>query len=418
MNTKIIGARALLLCNANFDMLKDGGVVMREGEIIDVGDFAFLNRKYKGAKSYFDKNGLLLPAFVNPHMHLEFCGQKNSFDYGGFENWLSSVMQNRSRVLNRSVLHMQRGIQTQLLSGVGSIGAISSYGLDRDCLKNSPLRVVFFDELIGGQATSSNFKTFSQRHALTEQLKSPRFIPAIAIHAPYSVHKDLAKRVLDTYKSPVISTHFLESQAELEWLENQQGWFLKFYKEILKTTPSPNYNNALEFLDLFKNQRLLLVHALFANRQHLEHAKYIAQTTLITCPRSNRLLSGKILERKLAEQLNIAIAIATDGESSNYNLNFLEELRMALWAFQKPLLELLPEILLGATLHASKALGLNGGSLEKGKFADLALFSFRGEIKISGILNWLLHARYVKDLWVQGERVVALKTLLSQHALS
>ncbi|WP_163565671.1 aminofutalosine deaminase family hydrolase [Helicobacter suis] len=423
MPTKIIGAGLVLTCNPNFDILTNAGVVIQKGTIIELGDITYLCKTYPNAPVFFDKKALLLPAFINPHVHFEFSGQR-CFEYGSFEGWLSSLLKKRTRVLEKSQISMQKTINAQILSGVGSVGAISSYGLDRYCLKNSPLRVVFFDELIGGQATSSNFKAFSQRHTLTKQLKSARFIPAIAIHAPYSVHKDLAKQVLHTFKSSVISTHFLESQAELKWLENQQGWFNHFYTEILKVVPSPSFASPFEFLDLFKNQRLLLVHALFANRQHLKYAKRIStQTTLITCPRSNRLLSGKILKTGLAKQLNIPIAIATDGESSNYNINFLEELRIALWSFQKPLLDLLPEVLLGTTLHASKALGLNTGSLEKGKDADLALFGLSGQIEptLAYILNWLLHARRVKDLWIQGERVVLawrLKTLLSQHALS
>ncbi|CCF81441.1 chlorohydrolase [Helicobacter bizzozeronii CCUG 35545] len=161
-----------------------------------------------------------------------------------------------------------------------------------------------------------------------------------------------------------------------------------------------------EFLDLFKDQRLLLVHGLFASQEHLRYAKKTAQLTLISCPRSNRLLSGQILDLTPLEKLGIPFSIATDGKSSNYNLDFLEELRTALFAYQAPLEELAIQLVLGATWHAAWALGLNNGSLQTGKLADLAIFNFKGKGTPADALHWLLHAQKAKALYVGGELAI------------
>ncbi|WP_185962978.1 aminofutalosine deaminase family hydrolase [Helicobacter mehlei] len=405
---QIIGASWLWVCDPNFSILQNSGLLIQEGHIARVGDYAHLVDSHPKALSVFYPHCVLLPALINPHVHFEFSNQQDSFAYGSFEAWLTSVIQQRDRVLRHSHKSIQQAIAEQLKSGVASVGAISSYGLDRTLLANSPLRVVFFDELLGGSAPiEPALQTFQERHALSLQHKSPTFTPAIAIHAPYSVHKDLAKKVLSTIKSPVISAHFLESQAELEWLEQQKGWFARFYTDILGVpNPKPLYHSVAEFLDLFKNQRLLLVHGLFAKEEHLKYAKKTAQLTLISCPRSNRLLSGQVLDPTPLKKLGIPLSIATDGKSSNYNLDFLEELRTALFAYQAPLKELAIQLILSATWHAAQALGLNNGSLQAGKLADLAIFSFKGKGTPADALNWLLHAKKAKVVYVGGKLVI------------
>ncbi|BEG56961.1 Chlorohydrolase [Helicobacter sp. NHP21005] len=408
MGLRILGAKCTLLCNPDFDILANGGVLFEGEHILEVGDYAKLCAKHPSAKAQFHQSALLMPALANPHIHFEFAAQKNNFSYGSFEGWLSSVMSKRIQVLKKAATPMQRAVSEQLMQGVGSVGAISSYGLDRSVLKDSPLRVVFFDELIGANADiAPAFEAFSKRHALSLECQSPKFTPAIAIHAPYSVHKDLAKKVLDTYQSPVISAHFLESRAELDFLEGRGGYFKDFYAK--HGLSAPHYESPLEFLDLFKGQNLLLVHALFATRAHLQHAKEIAYPTLISCPRSNRLLSGTLLDFKQIKKAGIKAALATDGASSNANTLFLEELRTALFALNVPLLEALPQILLGATLHASHALGLHGGSLQTGFLADFALFGFHAQPNLQGVLHWLLQTRRVQSLYIGGEWVCGSK---------
>ncbi|CRF45372.1 aminofutalosine deaminase family hydrolase [Helicobacter heilmannii] len=408
MGLKILGARCALLCNPSFDIVPHGGVLFEGEHILEVGDYAKLCAKHPSAKAQFHKNALLMPALANPHIHFEFAGQKNNFSYGSFEGWLSSVMSNRSQVLKKATAHMQKAVCEQLMQGVASVGAISSYGLDRPILKESPLRVVFFDELIGANANiAPAFQAFKNRHALSQECKSAKFTPAIAIHAPYSVHKDLAKQVLSTYKSPVVSTHFLESQAELDFLEGRGGYFKDFYTKY--GLSAPHYESPLEFLDLFKGQKLLLVHGMFASKAHLQHSKEIAHPTLVSCTRSNRLLSGKVLDFKQVKREGLEIALATDGKSSNVNTSLLEESRTALFVLGIPLLEALPQIILGVTLYASHALGLLGGSLQAGYLADFALFNFHAQPNLQGVLHWLLQARQAQNLCIGGEWVCGSK---------
>ncbi|WP_104758066.1 aminofutalosine deaminase family hydrolase [Helicobacter salomonis] len=409
---KIIGASTLIPCDASCGVLEEGGVAISKGQIVEVGKLADLKHHYPSASLDFYKHGLLMPALINPHIHFEFSAHRDTFVYGkGFEGWLASVVQKRESIFANAQRHIQRAIHTQLQNGVGSVGAISSYGLEREILAHSDLRVVFFDELIGSapHALEQNFKDFQHRHTLSLQYKSPTFTPAIAIHSPYSVHKELARRVLEMADTHTpISTHFLESLAELEWLEHKQGWFGHFFQEFLGVAnPVPGFEGVEDFLNLFAKKHLLLVHALFAQPKHLEYAKTIsAQTHIITCPRSNRLLSGQLLDPARVQECNLPYALATDGNSSNLDVNLLEELRHALFALPGDLERNAQDLLLACTARASEALGLNSGCLQVGKDADLAIFSCKRAHTPLDILLKLTQAKKVRALYIQGKRVL------------
>ncbi|WP_104624787.1 aminofutalosine deaminase family hydrolase [Helicobacter felis] len=410
-NLKIIGASALVSCDNAFSVWENGAVALASGHIVDIGKLETLRRTYPNAPLKFYRHCALLPALVNPHIHFEFSGHKNTFKYGGgFEGWLTSVMRHRESVFKGVDRHIQQAIRVQLRSGVGSVGAISSHGLEREILARTPLRVVFFDELIGStpHALEQNLADFERRCALSKQHASAHFIPAIAIHAPYSVHKTLAQRVLDKIdlKTP-ISAHFLESKPELEWLESKQGWFGHFFSDILRVQhPVYSYENAQDFLDLFSKRHLLLVHALFARPEHFQHAKKIAaQVHVITCPRSNRLLSGQLLDLTLLRTAQIPYALATDGKSSNMDIDLLEELGYALFTLPGNLEDNALELLLGCTRHASQALGLSNGSLEVGKVADLSVFPFTKVNTPLEIVLGMVRAKKARALYIQGCQV-------------
>lgn len=151
---KLIGASKVFICDEGFEIIDDGGVAFhtdhRENRIIEVGKYADLKQKYVDRVFYED--GIVMPSFVNAHIHFEFGNNISSFNYGGFDKWLTSVMQKRDDVLVDISKCVQDGIEEQLQSGVSSVGAISSYGNDAQMLADSPLRVVYFNEAKIGRA--------------------------------------------------------------------------------------------------------------------------------------------------------------------------------------------------------------------------------------------------------------------------
>lgn len=405
----VVGADFLLVCDEAFSIVEKGGILYDKDSILEVGDYECLAKKAKGEKKYY-KDCVLTPALANLHLHLEFSQNQGILKYGSFEVWLNSVIENRDILMGENLQSaMQKEIQRLLKSGVGFVGAISSYGYDLEILAQSPLRVLYFNEVIGSKPEMLDilFENFLVRLKASEMLQSSRFYPAVAIHSPYSVHSVLLQKVLTltTAKNLPLSVHFLESKAEREWLTNAKGYFLEFFKKYFQTSMLPFYTIS-DFIQAFEGRGAYFVHCLEATKEELESIKK-GGGKVISCVRSNRLLNNRLLDLDLCLKLGISPIFATDGKSSNESLSLLDELRIALYAYSYYNLEELAKILwLGVTYYAFKdnILKLQGGSLKQGYLPDFALFELQG-VREQIPLQLLLYAKEAKSLYISGKKV-------------
>ncbi len=398
----IVCAKYIVTCNKKFEILKNSAICF-DKYIIDIGLKKDLIQKYPNAKVIsYDKNTILMPGLINTHIHLEFCANKSTLKYGNFVNWLKSVIKHREELISKCDKNaIDKVLKDILKSGVTTIGAISSFGFDLDSCVESELNVIYFNEILGSNPDmiDQSFEEFLKRFELSLGYKSKNFIPSISIHSPYSTHPNLIKKVLQIAKEKdlVVSTHFLESEAEKEWLESGSGEFREFFDSF-----SPNskpVNSRSSYIELFKDVKTIFTHVLFANESELEKMKFISH-----CPISNRLLSDK----KLSLDIKPLITIGTDGLSSNISLNLWDELRVALFIHDKWQLNTLSKWLLSfVTRNAALALGINSGSLEIGKDADIIAVKMEQNIEYEQdlILQILLHTKKANDVFIFGKRV-------------
>jgi len=376
-------------------------------KIKDIDDLETLKARYPQAEVLIYENSILLPTFANPHVHLEFSANRTTLSYGDFLTWLYSVISFREELLlkcNQSCL--EETLSTLIEYGTTAIGEISSYGDDLVACANSKLKVVFFNEVIGANPATVDisFASFLERFKESQEFKSERFKPAVAIHSPYSVHYVLAKKALNVAKSEgcLVSVHFMESLAEREWLDKGTGEFAKFFKQFLNQTRP--INDPLEFLELFEDVPTLFVHMVYANKREWEKVK---DSTIIHCPISNRVLGNGVLDLSKPKHY----LIATDGLSSNYSLNMFEELKATLFVHPHyPILPFAKELIVKATKEAHKVLGFEAGEIVKGKLADFQIISFEEGIEhfkkkeeMEIYLQLLLHTSKPKAVFIEGE---------------
>lgn len=405
---ELIGASYVLVCDDTFSILKEGGVLYDEEGILEVGNYQELLAKNPKTSTFYEKC-ILTPAFANLHTHFEFSQNAGILQYGSFESWLDSVIQNREHLMDEGLEDsIKKAIRDNLKSGVSFVGAISSYGYDLEILANSPLRVLYFNEAIGSkeEALPFLFSNLKERLTQSQKFSSNRFYPALAIHSPYSVHPKLLKDVLalSSEGNLPLSVHFLESSAELEWLQKGSGYFLEFFEKFFREACKPFYT-PLEFLEYFKEHRAYFVHLLEANQEIREALKAI-NAKVISCPRSNRLLNNKMLSLKDFKENGFKTIFATDGLSSNDSLSLLDELRIALYAYiNEPLETLAQELILGVSNYAFKdnPMGIKAGILQKGYVSDFALFKLEAKDQIA--LQLILYAKEVEALYIAGKKI-------------
>lgn len=369
-----------------------------------------LLKKYPDAEIIASaENSLLMPGLINSHVHLEFSANKTTLQYGDFLPWLHSVIENREDLIGEcSTKCMQEATNAMLKSGITAYGAISSHGLDLDAAEKSAQKVVFFNEVIGSQATMADalFTDFLSRLDASKSVTRSGFFPAIAIHSPYSVHPVLVKKALQIAKNEQLplSAHFMESSSERAWLDSNEGPFKEFFESFLKQSTA--VCDSSEFLSQFDNAKTLMTHVVHASECELQQISK-NQHTVVHCPISNRLLGGGAINLDDLQAQNINWLTATDGLSSNYTLNLFEEMKAAIFMHSDtPLLPLATRLIESVTTKAADALGLNCGAIEVGKDADMILLQLDSKPTEQLALHLILHQYPITTVFIDGKKVI------------
>lgn len=406
---KIISASWLIKCDENSSIIKNGTIVFDE-EIIEVDSLENIKKKYpKHHIEILDENSVLMPGLINSHVHLEFSANSTTLKYGNFMNWLNSVIKNRDELIHKATDELIISkINEMLKTGTTTVGAISSYSFDMKALLQTAINKVFFCEVIGSRADMIDtlFADFKSRYNEAKKNKSKKFIPAIAIHSPYSVHPFLIRETLKLAKVEdcPVSAHFLESKEEFDWLHKDQGSFLEFFKNFLGQEKA--VSKPMEFLNQFNNiNKLSFTHCVEASLKDLEKIEQLG-AYINHCVTSNRILNNSKLDLKKLK--NIPFSIGTDGLSSNNSLSMFDELRNALMIHENEnIIELSKKLLVSATLNSARALGLNKGVLEKNYDSDIICITLPDEVldEEDLAMNIILHTKYVDRVIIGGEYV-------------
>ncbi len=368
-----------------------------------------LKKEYPDADiSVLKDNSLLMPGLINSHVHIEFSANKTELSYGDFISWLYSVIENREDLINGCDENcMAKAIDAMLQSGITTFGAISSHAMDLKACANAKQNVVFFNELIGSQAAMADalFGDFKARLEASKEIKREGFYPAIAIHSPYSVHPVLVKKAIEIVKEQglKLTAHFMESKAEREWLDANNGDFKEFFENLLKQNSAVCKSE--EFLEYFNSVKTLFTHAVKTDETELEKISK-NNHTIIHCPISNRLLGNGALDIKALQDKNIRWVTATDGLSSNYKLDLFEEMKAALFMHSDtPLLPLCKKLIDSVTIDAAKALGLNTGEIKEGKNADMLIMDLDSEPNDELPIHLILHRYNISKIFINGNNI-------------
>jgi aminodeoxyfutalosine deaminase len=377
-----------------------------ETTIVKIAPFDELIDEFPEAKvTTLRENSLLMPGLINAHVHIEFSANKTQLSYGDFMGWLYSVIENREELIGGCNQEcMKRACDEMLKAGITTFGAISSHGMDLEACENAQQNVVYFNELIGSQAVMADtlYGDFISRLNASKTVKREGFYPAVAIHSPYSVHPVLVKKALELVKDEglKLTAHFMESEAERNWLDSSEGDFKKFFNDLLKQERA--VSDAKEFLEYFDGHNALLTHGVNTNEEELD---VIAKNghTIIHCPISNRLLGNKTLNIKELNEKKIRWIVATDGLSSNYKLDLFEEMKMSLFMHSDaPLLDFANALIRGVTKDAADALGLNTGEIAVGKNADMIVLDLDDVPTEELAIHLILHRYNVSKVYVNG----------------
>lgn len=408
---KIISSSWLITCDKNSTIIKNGAIVY-DKKIIAVGTLEYIKTKYPNIEiTELEENSVIMPGLINSHVHLEFSSNSTTLKYGNFMNWLNSVISSRDELIEKATTKLiSQKLSRMKKTGTTTIGAISSYSFDLEACKKTPINTVFFTEVIGSKADMADtlFSDFKSRLDSAILEKSENFIPAVAIHSPYSVHPFLIRESLKLANEHkmAVSSHFLESPEEFDWLHKDQGGFLEFFKNFLGQSKS--VTEPIEFLNQFKNiENLSFTHCVEASENDLSKIKDLG-AIINHCATSNRFLNNTKLNLENLNRLDIPFSIGTDGLSSNNSLSMFDELRNVLMTHtEENIIEFSKILIKAATKNGSDSLGLNKGELVSEKDADIICLSLPDKVNDENDLcaNIILHTKFVNRTIIGGKDV-------------
>lgn len=360
-------------------------------EVCD-GRIADLHQRYDPAARDMG-NVAIIPALVNAHAHLELSDIESPIQPASpFTSWLKSVIAHRRQrtvVGEEAIAH---GCHECTTTGTGLIGDIVSPAWNEASLGTPAAHVVAFYESLGLRSDQQASQLAAARKHLEEAQQetrlflkswasdSPQVIRGLSPHAPYSVHPDLYRGLIDLaaeFRAP-LAVHLAESRAELELLDSGTGEFVDFLRELGVWQPDaiPRGSRPFDYLrPLDKLDCALVIHGNYLSAEELDWLAGHPNISVVYCPRTHAFFGHAPHSWREMIDRNIRVALGTDSRASNPDLSLWAELLFLRTRFPEfdavKLLQL-------ATINGADSLGLGHalGTLTVGKFAKLAVVSF------------------------------------------
>ena len=317
--------------------LDNGWLRIERGRIQAIGR-GFPSGTAPGARVVDLGDSILLPGLVNAHTHLEFSDLEQPLDAeGGLPGWIARVVALRrgrptgSEGEARLAECLRIGSAECLTHGVTTVGDIAT-GIPRGGYPRGAPRLRVYREALG-----LSFRGNEPPPAMIRDLDRLGASAGISPHAPYTVSSHLGRVLLDEARRRhlPVAMHLAESLAEVAFVTGGGGPF----RDLLATLgawppdrPPPVLPPSEWIGRLARARRGSIVHGTFLgappdNTALDRLARHRARLGLVVCPRTTRLLSGRLppVERFLAA--GIRVAIGTDSRASNPDLSVLAEAR-------------------------------------------------------------------------------------------
>jgi cytosine/adenosine deaminase-related metal-dependent hydrolase len=338
-------------------------------------------------------SGIICPAFVNTHCHLELSHLKAAIPPNqGMMGFIKAIVQTRSNyTLAQITEHITLALQELHNNGVVAIGDISNDESTVEAKQKSPLRFYTFLEVFDFDENKAE-QLFQAAKQIQQLFIQNQNTASIVPHAPYSVSKKLFG-LINEYafqSNSVVSIHNQESKAEEELFTSQSGAMAEGFSKMdvpIKDLAISNKNSLQSFLPLLnKAKKILLVHNTYTNQNDIEFIQqqitnYKQRVVFCTCPNANLYIENKLPDYHLLLNSGCCVTVGTDSLASNWSLSVLDELKTISKHFPEINLQTL---LTWATKNGADFLGFDEfGTLEVGKKPGLLLLENTNNITIT-----------------------------------
>ena len=346
-------------------IIEHADIFIEENKIKRIGE----NLKIDADEVLDGENKLLTPGFVNSHTHLGMSYFRNYADDLALMDWLKNEIWPIEAKLNREDIYWSSmlSIIENIKSGVTTFCDMY-YEMDRvgDAALESGIRGVLTRGMtdVDGKG-EEKLQEFDALYNNYHNRSDGRIRVVPAPHAIYTCSTEFLKEISENAKKlydNIIHIHLSETLTEVENSKKEYGM-----------TPI-EYVNSLGLLD----SQIIAAHCVHITDEEIELVKN-KKFYPVYNPSSNlKLASGFTPVDKMLKN-NIKLAMGTDGDSSNNNQDFVEEMHIggivnkAVTMNEKAVPAI--EILKMATINGADALGFEKlGLIKEDYMADLTIF--------------------------------------------
>lgn len=351
-------------------LIERGAVAIDKGAIVAVGPADQIMAGYRGARVLPGAGKVVMPGLVNGHTHLAMALFRGLADDLKLDDWLQNhIFPAEARFVNPDFVRVGVELACWEMIRGGTTTFVDMYfypDVEAAVIERCGLRGVIAPSAI--DFPSPGFSGWDDSFASAVDFagrwkgKNPRIIPALGVHAPYTVspaHLTQAKEAAQRLGVP-ISIHVAETQTEVDDILARYG-----------NRPVKH----LDSLDFFA-ARTIAAHTVYPDAAEIE---LLARKGVgaIHNPSSNLKLASGVSPVPQMLAAGVAVGLGTDGAASNNDLDMWEEMTLAALlhkgVLKDPTTMPAQTVLNMATLGGAKAIGLDQqiGALTVGRRADL-----------------------------------------------
>jgi len=405
----------IVTANKNNDVLTGHALEITDGNISAIySKDAPEVKNLKGTIYKFD-NLVLIPGFVQTHIHLCQTLFRGLADDLLLLDWLQKRIFPYENSHNPDSLRASARLGLHELLSCGTtalldMGTLNHQEVIFEELHKSKIRAYAGNCLIDQNELYPKFQASTERnikytyqlaksfHNYSDRIKfgfAPRFVLSCTERLLRNV-----KAMSFEFPGSLMHTHSSENKGEIETVRRMTG------KENIE------YFDSIDFLD----ERTVLAHCIHLNEEEIKLLKK-HNTRVSHCPSSNLKLGSGIADIPRYIKEGISVSIGADGAPCNNNLSIFQEMRLAA-LMQKPVhgpqaMDALTTFRL-ATIEGAKALHMDNitGSIETGKKADFVLLDLdkaNQPVMQDNIYSSIVYsagAENVKHVFIEGEQVV------------
>lgn len=390
-------------------IIDNADIFIEENKIKRIGE----NLKIDADQVLDGENKLLTPGFVNAHTHLGMSYFRNYADDLALMDWLQNEIWPVEAKLNAEDIYWSSmlSIIENIKSGVTTFCDMY-YEMDRvgDAALESGIRGVLTRGMtdVDGKG-EEKLQEFDALYNNYHNRSDGRIRVVPAPHAIYTCSTEFLKEISENAKKlydNIIHIHLSETLTEVEDSKKEYGM-----------TPI-EYVNSLGLLD----SQIIAAHCVHITDEEIELVKN-KKFYPVYNPSSNlKLASGFTPVDKMLKN-NIKLALGTDGDSSNNNQDFVEEMHIggivnkAVTMNEKAVPAI--EILKMATINGAEALGFEKlGLIKEDYMADLTIFdlnsnSFTPRNNLISALVYSANSHDVESVICDGKFIMRDRELVN-----